>query len=80
LRPFKGNLLKGRRPLLWLTVDVMYIYINTRSLKRDRAIKQDLNYIKPNPFEFDEDDALGLEDDLASILGKRKRSEDDETD
>jgi hypothetical protein len=60
----------------------MYIYINTRSLKRDRAIKKDLNYIEPNLFEFDEDDALGLEDDLAfpSILGKRKRSLEDGTD
>jgi hypothetical protein len=38
--------------------------------------------VEPDPFEFDEDDALGLEDDLAiaSILGKRKRSEDDGTD
>jgi hypothetical protein len=62
---------------------LMYIYINTRSLKRDRARKQDPNYVEPDPFEFDEDNALGLEDDIlaiASILSKRKRSGDDGTD
>jgi hypothetical protein len=54
----------------------MYIYINTCSLKRDCAIKKDLNYIEQNPFRFDENDALGLEDDLVftSILGKKTRS------
>jgi hypothetical protein len=49
---------------------LIYIYINTRSLKRDRAIKKDPNYVEQDPFGFDENDALGLEDDLAfaSIL------------
>ena len=61
---------------------MIYIYINTCSLKRDHAIKKDPNYIEQDPFGFDENNALGLEDDLvfASILGKRRRSLEEEID
>jgi len=57
---------------------LIYIYINLRSLKRDCALKKDPNHID-NPLVLDEDEELGLEDDLAlpSILGKRKRSLED---
>jgi hypothetical protein len=61
---------------------LIYIYINTCSLKRDRAIKKDPNYVEQDPFGFDENDVLGLEDNLAfaSILGKRRRSLEEGTD
>jgi hypothetical protein len=58
---------------------LIYIYINLRSLKRDCAFAQDPNYVD-DPWHIDKDELLGLEDNLVlpSILGKRKRSLEDD--